>query len=139
MVPVMLGAEINAALGQLRQHAESMMADTCIITIPGASTWDEASKTYATTPVQVYAGPCRVRLPDATPRETDSGDAAWTLMRVIVSVPVDGTSAVPVGALVTITACCLDDVADRTYRVVGTHAQTHSTARRLRCEAVSRG
>ena len=41
-----------------------------------------------------------------------------------------GTSAVPMGALVTITACCLDDVADRTYRVVGTHAQTYSTAAR---------
>ena len=41
-----LGADIAAALPQLRRQAESMMRDECTITRAGTQTWDDATGTH---------------------------------------------------------------------------------------------
>ncbi|HQN97776.1 MAG TPA: DUF6093 family protein [Thermoanaerobaculales bacterium] len=135
-----LGADIAAALPELRRQAESMMRDTCTITRPGAQTWDDAAGAYTGgAPVQLYAGPCRVRRPNLAEREALAGDADWTLAGAVVSIPVDGTTDDLLGATVTVVGCEMDPtLTGREFTVRAPHAQSQATARRLRCVEVAR-
>ncbi len=136
-----LGAAIAGALPGLRAQAESMMRDTCTITRPGAQTWDDAAGAYTTggAPVQLYAGPCRVRRPNLAEREALAGDADWTLAGAVVSIPVDGTTDDLLGATVHVVGCEMDPaLTGRDLTVTGPHSQSQATARRLRCVEVAR-
>ncbi len=136
-----LGADIAAALPELRRQAESMMRDTCTITRPGAQTWDDAAGAYTPggAPVQLYSGPCRVRRPNVAEREALAGDADWTLTGAVVSIPVDGTTDDLLGATVHVEHCEMDPaLTGRDLKVTGPHAQSQATARRLRCVEVAR-
>ena len=135
-----LGADIAAALPELRRQAESMMRDECTITRPGAQTWDDATGGYIPgAPVALYSGPCRVRRPNLAEREALAGDADWTLAGAVVSIPVDGTTDDLLGATVHVEHCEMDPaLTGRDLKVTGPHAQSQATARRLRCVEVAR-
>ena len=136
-----LGADIAAALPELRDQAVSMMRDFCTITRPSAGEWDEASGIYVPpgAPVTLYSGPCRVRRPNVAEREALAGDADWTLMGAILSIPVDGTPNDMLGATVHVVGCEMDpSLIGRDLKVTGPHAQSQATARRLRCVEVAR-
>lgn len=133
-----LGAEIAAALPEMRLQAESMMQVSCTITIPAAGVWDETSGTYSTSLTLLYTGPCRVRRPNASDRQATAGEAGYVMGDVIVSVPVSAP-VVPAGATITITASVHDpQMVGSAFTVLGPHGQTHSTARRYRCAEVVR-
>ncbi|MBP8838799.1 MAG: hypothetical protein KBG78_08210 [Dermatophilaceae bacterium] len=136
-----LGADIAAALPELRDQAVSMMRDFCTITRPSAGEWDEASGTYVPpgAPVPLYSGPCRVRRPNVAEREALAGDADWTLTGAVLSIPVDGTTDDLLGATVHVVGCEMDpSLIGRDLKVTGPHAQSQATARRLRCVEVAR-
>ena len=137
----MLGHDVAAALPALRAQAESLMVDSCTITAPAASTWDEDAGAHVPgVPTVVYSGPCRVQIPQSVPGAPVAGEAEWSTAAVVVSIPVVGSEPVRVGATVTITAAEHDSaLVGAEYTVVGIPlAKTHATARRLRCEAVAR-
>lgn len=115
------------------------MTDACTITVPGSATWDEVTATSVPgSPVSVYSGRCRVQLANVQEQETSAGEAAFTVQSATVQLPVDGTGAVPVGALVTVTASLLDaSLVGRTYKVVALHAKSQATSRRLRVAEVT--
>ena len=136
-----LGADIAAALPELRDQAVSMMRDFCTITRPSAGEWDEASGIYVPpgAPVTLYSGPCRVRRPNLAEREALAGDADWTLTGAVLSIPVDGTTDDLLGATVHVEHCEMDPaLTGRDLKVTGPHAQSQATARRLRCVEVAR-
>ncbi len=135
-----LGADIAAALPELRRQAESMMRDECTITRPGAQTWDDATGAYVGgTLTRLYAGPCRIRRPNVAEREAAAGDADWTVTGAVVSIPVDGTTDDLLGATVHVEHCEMDPaLTGRDLKVTGPHAQSQATARRLRCVEVAR-
>lgn len=135
-----LGADIAAALPELRRQAESMMRDECTITRPGAQTWDDATGAYVGgTLTRLYAGPCRIRRPNVAEREAAAGDADWTVTGAVVSIPVDGTTDDLLGATVTVVGCEMDPtLTGREFTVLAPHAQSQATARRLRCVEVAR-
>ena len=135
-----LGADIAAALPQLRRQAESMMRDECTITRAGTQTWDDAVGVYTGgTPTLLYAGPCRVRRPNVAEREAAAGEADWTLTGAVVSIPVDGTTDDLLGATVTVVGCEMDPtLTGREFTVLAPHSQSQATARRLRCVEVAR-
>ena len=136
-----LGDDIAAALPELRAQAESMMRDSCTIRAPGtAGAWDEATGTYAVVPgVVLYAGHARVRRPNTAEREATAGEADWTVLGAVVSIPVGVDTDVPVKAVVTVDHCEHDPaLTSRVFTVVGPHSQSHGTARRLRCVEVTR-
>lgn len=137
-----LGTAIAGALPGMRAEAESMMTDCCVVRDPSAAsrTWDEATGAYTmgTAPV-VYSGKCLVREASPSPSGSAAGEAAWTVRRVIVHLPVKGSKAVRQGHTVTVTQCPNDSaMVGLTATVAAFHAQTNSTARRLPCEVVTR-
>ena len=136
-----LGAEIAAALPELRAQAESMMTDG--VTIRAASTrgaWDAVTATYATVPGAVlYSGPGRVRRPNVAEREVYAGDAEFVLSGAVVSIPVGVGTDVPPRSVVTVDGCVRDpDLTGRVFAVSAGHAQSQGTARRFRCMEVAR-
>lgn len=132
---------ITAGLADLRALAESLMVDACVVTKPGAATWDESTgANIPGAPVTLYAGPCRVQVPESVPGAPVAGEAEWVTAATVVSLPVVGSEAVTVGATVTITDAAEDRaLVGQEYEVAGIPlAKSHATTRRLRCVAVAR-
>ena len=136
----MLSDPITSALPELRAHANSLMVDACIVTRGGEPVWDDATGTYTPGPdTTVYEGRCRLRNAAPAPQNADAGETAWAVDLVVVSLPVVGSEAVADGDTVTVTASSFDAAAVGTVLTVqSAHVQTHSTARRLSCQVVSR-
>ena len=135
-----LGSGIAAALPEFRAHAESLMVDACIVTRDVAATWDPGTGTYIPNPATtVYEGKCRLRNAAPAPQNADAGETTWAVDLVVVSLPVVGSEGVADGDTVTVTASSFDAAAVGTVLTVqSAHVQTHSTARRLSCQVVSR-
>ena len=139
----MLGQEIAAALPELRAHAASLMVDACIVTRGGGVIWDDAAGGYIPDPndppTTVYEGKCRLRNAAPAPQNADAGETTWAVDLVVVSLPVVGSEGVADGDTVTVTASSFDAAAvGAVLTVQSAHVQTHSTARRLSCQVVSR-
>lgn len=117
------------------------MTDSCVVTAPAApgAMNDETGIYSATSGQVVYSGKCRVRDASPSPGDVAAGEAAWTVRRVIVHLPVKGSEGVRQGHTVTVTQCPNDSAMVGLTATVGAfHAQTNSTARRLPCEVVTR-
>jgi hypothetical protein len=133
-----LVTDITAALPGLRAEAEAMMVDACTITHAGTddTTFDPDTGTYTNdADSTVYTGPCQVQVSDGlTAQQTEAGGAELTVTRVMVKIPVTATG-VQVGDLVTITTATNDaDLEGQVFTVVGLHAKTFATSRRLQVE-----
>lgn len=123
-----------------RAAAEALMDCTCTIRNPdGEPVYDRDSGQEVPQPGSVvYAGPCRVQVPNVVEENPDAGERAWTVQAAIVSIPVTATEP-KVDDLVTIDAAALDEaLVGVRYRVSAEHHKSHATARRLRCEEVTR-
>lgn len=120
-----------------RAAAEALMEDACAITRGAPKTFNTTTGAYAQgSGTPVYTGKCRVRMPNVAEASAEFAGLDVTTQTVIVSVPVSATG-IKVGDAVTITAAQDAELVDRVFRVMGLHFQTHSSARRLRCEVVS--
>lgn len=117
------------------------MQDTCTVTRPGdgAPVFNESTGKYdPPAPVTLYAGKCRVQVPNVAESVQDSGDRAWTVQDALVMLPVVGSESIAVGNTVRIDSCALDaDLVGAKYTVTALHHKSHATARRLRCKEVS--
>ena len=117
------------------------MTDTCTITSDDTTTtFDPNTGTYTETPgTTIYTGKCRVQVTDSvTTTGENVGEQLVITERVTISIPVSA-DPVPINSVVTITAVAdISTVAvGAKYRVTGSHAATHKTARRLPCELVT--
>lgn len=123
-----------------QRAAEATMTDSCTINAAeGARVYDPGTDSYVNAAgAQRYSGKCRVRMPNVMGEQTPQfAGREVTLQFAVVSVPVS-VSGVQVNDVVTITASEDAELVGRTYTVVGLHHQSHATARRLRCEEVTR-
>ena len=134
----MLGADIAAALPELRIEAESLMVDSCTITRAGASgVIDEDTGIVGTdTASEVYSGKCRFRPPSVQPKTTDAGETEWSLAANTLQLPASVTG-VQIGDEVTGASTLNPDIAGRTFTVTGVEQRTHATMRRVSLEEVS--
>lgn len=123
-----------------RKLAESLMDDTVLGTYGKTREWVEERGEYVETPATVYEGPARFRFTSASGRAVDDASAVVTVQAGIMSLPIDGTGSIPVGAVFTITASRSDEGnVGRRFRVNAIHPQTHSTARRFQVEHYEQG
>jgi len=134
-----LGADITAALPELRAAAESMMHSTVIIRRPSGSTWNEETGTSVPAWVDVYEGPARIRFKDTQPRVADAAGEQVVDQAPVLSLPIATSADVRVDDIATVTANPTDPgLIGLQFRIAGVHAQTHATARRFPVEVVSR-
>lgn len=124
-----LGTDILATLPELRVQAESMMTGTCIITRSGERVFDETTGDYTSTSTPVYSGPCRVRFESAVATPVDAQSQVYIRQQPTLHLPVAGTDGIQVDDVAT--------VGTLTLRIVGLHADTHATARRLPVELLN--
>lgn len=133
----MLGADIAAALPELRAHAESRMIDACRVTRPGEGQgpWNDETRDYdPPAPVTVYDGRCEVQERDTQEQDRLAGEAELDTQRYTVKLPVAASVGVRKGDDVEITAATLDpDLQGRHFTVGALHHKTYATARRLPC------
>lgn len=123
----MLGDDIAAALPQLREHAESMMRDQCVVTrVTGATADPDDREVPVRTPI--YTGRCRVQANQRVDASPEVGGATVTVQRYEIQVPISA-GPIRIGDLIA--------VADRKFRVTGLHLKTHQTAQRLPVEEVT--
>lgn len=134
----MLGYAVDAYLPEMRQHAESLMVDACVITKAGegSGVFNQDTGQYDEPDwVTVYTGRCRVQISADIVNATDSESAErqWTVQAAVVQLPVVGSEAVRVDQVVEITAAVHDQaLVGRKYGVTALHHKTHATSRRLR-------
>lgn len=138
-----LGADIQAALPDLRAAAESKMVDSCmIVEVTTSGDPDPATSLPAEKRTTIYAGRCEYRAADTQARSVDSGGRQLVQQGATLKIPVDapGSAAVRVGHIATVILATNDPTADPVVvTVTGTHQQTYATARRLPVEVTSSG
>lgn len=125
-------------LATARTTAAALMVDACTIARKtGKSTHPTSGVVSDTYGDAYYSGPCKVQTRDVDPSNPEAGDAAYTVLRLRVDVPMSVTD-VEVDDLVTITASTYDPaLVDRTFRVVAPFYGSLKTARRLPVEEVA--
>lgn len=138
----MIGADVAAALSDIRAEADSRMTSTCEVVAPGEQVWNPTTGVYIDQgPVVHYVGPCRLRMGNPAPQNADAGEAAWAADRGVLSLPISDPSSANVldGMTVTITANPHDPaMVGLELTVLAPHYQTDSTARRLPVQLVTR-
>jgi hypothetical protein len=123
-----------------RAAAEALMVDTCTIGTLEAATFDSGTGTFTPGTIDpVYTGKCRVQVVDSlNAQEPRVGERQLTIQQLVLSVPT-AAAGIEVGQVVELLTAALDpELVGRRFRVVGTHAKSHATARRLQCEEVTR-
>jgi hypothetical protein len=131
-------AHVDHALAAGRSLAESLMTATCLITADGVGepVFDDETGQYVEPErVTVYEGKCRVQIPgDRTAsNEAEAGDREISTQEPELQLPVVGSEAVAVGHQALIVSNPRDTaLVDRVFTVIGPHAKSQATARRLR-------
>lgn len=133
-------ADVLAHLPAMRAEAESLMVDSIRFAHPGTETYDDTTGGYVTTPgTTIYAGPCKVQVRAASPADASVGDAELVIDRLEIHVPVSAVDIPPssVGTITAVGAASDPSLVGNQYRVLGTHAASFKTARRLPVELVT--
>lgn len=137
----MIGADIAAALPELRAHAESLMVDECVIERrTGRVTVDPNTLEESPEWVTVLESPCRVqRARSEATAEPVVGEYEFATAQVTIQLPISVTQARRHDR-VTITSAAIDPAGvGRAYTVLRDATKTHATMRRLVCEEVDDG
>ena len=146
-----IGDDIAAALPELQAQAESMMQDTCDITMPGAGRGPlnpETGQREAPAPVTLYSGPCRVRQPNLAAGEIDAAGQALAVSDRVVSIPLAGDGYTEQGRagiparkatvrIMTVNPLGDPALVEKSFSYEAPMSQqSHPTARRMRCKEV---
>lgn len=136
-----LGADIAAALPELRAQAESLMIDTLLVErATGETTMDPDSLEIVPVYAQVYSGKGRVQRPGAlSPREDVAGGFEFGIRTILAQLPLSA-AGITGGDRVTVTAVGAvadPDLLGLVATVRANLTKTHPTKRTLVCEEVS--
>lgn len=131
---------LRAGQRVLREFSEERLTDTCVITIPGESTWDDETGTYTESRVEIWSGPCRVRNPYVNAQRVTGGATIWAVDKHTLSLPLEGTGHIGKGATVTITHSEDGGVpVGHEFIIEAGHYQSQGNARRLPMQSVEHG
>lgn len=129
-----------AELADMRDATETLMVDAVTFTANDAEpTFDPNTGQYVEgTGTVLYAGACQVQA-GGSPREAVVGEQEVVIDRITIKVPVDAADIPPdsVGEITAVGAISDPSLVGNRYRVIGTHAESITTARHLPCELVT--
>ncbi len=132
----MLGDAIAQALPGLRLNAESVMRDTALVSATGAATFDPDTGQTTNTPIEVYYGPARLRMPSSMVESSSVfGDVDVTKQRFILSVPHDVTG-IELDHVVTMIESDDPSALDREFRVISIPSRSFPIERAFGLETV---
>lgn len=136
---MVLGDDIDAALPDLRAHAESRMKSTCRIGVRTSGTDPDTLEPVDTVADPIYEGPCRLRFASSTVSERNSGSQQFGDQQGVLSLPVaDASVGVKRDMVAVITANPNDPaLVGMVLRITGSEVQTTATARRFSVEFLS--
>lgn len=121
---------LEGALSRGRAATEARMADTCTTRRQTGTTYDDETGTTVPTWTALYAGPCRMRQPNARATNAAAGEAAVLLQQPEVHLPMSAALLRP-GDQITITASTSDPAsAGRVFIVREVPAHAQATGRR---------
>lgn len=116
------------------------MQTTVIVSRQGAGTRNQETGQIEYAWTTIYEGPARIRFTNNQPRDFDSSGQGITEQAPTVSFPIAASGLVTVDDVGEVIANPSDPaIVGMTFRIAGTHQQTHSTARRFPVEVVSHG
>ena len=137
----MLLHDISAALPELRQQAESLMTDTCVVrrVDPDAEpVQDPDTGTEAPAYADQFTSKCKVQHRTLVVRDEEAGGRTASTVRLELHLPV-GAPAVQTGDVAEITAVgALSDMhlLGRKFTIAAPVAKSFATARRYEVEEV---
>lgn len=137
-----LGADVTAALPEMRLHAESRMVDTCrVVTNPDATVWDPVTLTDAPADaVLSFQGPVLVKPSSTQPGGVDLSGQPVTVSTLEAHFPVVGSESIETGHVVEMVTGVHDPgLVGRRFRVIGPQMGSLITARRLPVEEYTGG
>lgn len=126
--------DIRHHLPELRQEAESLMTDYCVITRGGTPIFDENTGEYTSTGTDVYEGKCQLRDPGIAEVKREAGEVQLTAASQILALPHTVT-----GILVNDVAVVISEdpqVADMAFRIDGMPASTWAVVNNYPVEAI---
>lgn len=127
-------ALLIGALPKLRQMAESLMTDRCVVTRPGDTTTDSDTGLPDTGKEKVYEGSCKVQTSGGLASEQTEGSAAQAMgtVSLVWSLYVHfpyGTPGLRAGDVVEVTESANPLLVGRRLRLVSPQSEkTHTTA-----------
>lgn len=127
---------LDATLADARALAESLMVDSCTVSLgSGEPVFNPATGQYETPSSDVYSGKCRIQSGGTQAANPEAGGAVFTVERVELQLPF-GTD-LRVGDIITVTASANPGLVNNRYRVTGLGEKTHATSSRYTVEVVS--
>lgn len=117
-------------LGAAQSLAESVMVDSCVVTRPTGSSFDEGTGAYTDTVTTIYTG--IVRLAPLVVVQPEAGGVEVERHDLVAWLPIAAV-AVERGDIVTVTDS-VDPGALGVYRVVGVESHSQTVRRTLRLE-----
>lgn len=114
------------------------MTSTCTITRVTGRALSESTGEYVDTLATVYQGPCEFRFDSEALNAVDGQGQILSEQRPLVKLPVEGSAAVQVDDVGTLTGHPLDaGMVGLKFRIAGVHTKTRATSRRLPVEVLS--
>lgn len=132
----MIYDDVQRALPEMRQHAESLMRDTVRVERQGQPVTD-ADGFVTTSSEVVYEGPAKWQAPGGWSR-SQVGESDTAQGGIALHLPFDASSEVRVGDVVECSASLDPALVGRRFAVVEEFTKTLATSRRLRVEVVGR-
>lgn len=133
----MLGDDVDAALPELRAHAESLMVDACRVERRTGRVLDEDSLEYVDAWASVYEGRCRVQVAGTQAQQESPAGRAFTVIDAVVQLPVSSVEFVD-DDRVTVTASAHDPaLVGVVLSVTSREVKSHATMRRLHVSEVA--
>lgn len=107
------------------------MVDECTVTRPGEAVTDPDTGDVTNSPVEVYAGRCKVQSKDSSVATPEAGEASFTVVSRQVHIPANAAD-VRNGDVVTVIASRFNSfTVGKQYRVEGFTPDSFDTAARL--------
>lgn len=141
-----LGDDIAHALPEMREHAESLMVDTCRITRSGegepvfnpeTGQYEKRARVTVYGPeLEPHMGRCRIqdnRVQVGAPDQSSQAGLVISVQNTELQLPVDGTGHIAPGDIAEILSCRFDpSLVGHQVTIEGPHGKSQATARRLR-------